>query len=103
MIYEEVHATTTQRRQAHIKTSGHLPTRLHIRSIHINTTKEVIKHIKTSKAQGPNQISNNHLKQLGTQGILALTSIANYSIQNNIITSIWKKWSNYNPHQTKQI
>jgi hypothetical protein len=54
-------------------------------------TKVVIKNIKNSGAQGPDQISNIHLKQLGTQGILALTNIANYSIQNNLIPTIWKK------------
>jgi hypothetical protein len=51
--------------------------------------KEVIKTIKRCKAQGPDQISNIHLKQLGTQGILAHTNITNYSIQHNIIPTIW--------------
>jgi hypothetical protein len=55
------------------------------------TTEQTKEVIKNSKAQGPDQISNLHLKQLGTQGIPVLTNIANYSIQQNIIPTIWKK------------
>jgi hypothetical protein len=53
-------------------------------------TTDTIKHIKNSTAEGRDQIYDIHLKQLGAQGILVLTNIANNSMQ-HINPTIWKK------------
>ena len=53
-------------------------------------TKEAIKKSKSSKALGPDKISNLHLKHLGPIGISYLTDIFNLSSATSQIPSIWK-------------
>ena len=53
-------------------------------------TKEAIKSCKASKAAGPDDISNLHLKHLGPMGIDYLTKIFNLSVATSIIPDIWK-------------
>ena len=53
-------------------------------------TAEAIKACKASKAAGPDNISNLHLKHLGPIGISYLTKIFNLSIASCIIPDIWK-------------
>ena len=51
-------------------------------------TGEAIKQAKSSKAIGPDRISNLHLKHLGPLGLEYLTNIFNLSLQNIIIPQI---------------
>ena len=53
-------------------------------------TKKAIKDCKASKAAGPDNISNLHLKHLGPSGIEYLTKIFNLSMATSIIPDIWK-------------
>jgi hypothetical protein len=53
-------------------------------------TKEAIKSAKPSKAAGPDNITNLHLKHLGPNGIKYLTRIFNLSMSTGIIPDIWK-------------
>lgn len=53
-------------------------------------TKEAIKQSKSSKALGPDKISNLHLKHLGPNGISYLTKIFNLSSSTCKIPAIWK-------------
>ena len=53
-------------------------------------TKEAIKKSKSSKALGPDKISNLHLKHLGPNGISYLTKIFNHSSSTCQIPAIWK-------------
>ena len=53
-------------------------------------TKDAIKKAKTSKALGPDGISNLHLKHLGPAGIQYLTHILNLSTATCEIPTIWK-------------
>ena len=53
-------------------------------------TKEAIKRSKASKALGPDQISNVHLKHLGPIGIEYLTKIYNLSLETCEIPTLWK-------------
>ena len=54
-------------------------------------TKDAIKSAKSSKAIGPDGISNLHLKHLGPAGIAYLTKIYNLSTSTSQIPQIWKK------------
>ncbi len=54
-------------------------------------TDKAIKTCKASKAAGPDNISNLHLKHLGPNGIAFLTKIFNISISTSTIPDIWKK------------
>jgi hypothetical protein len=53
-------------------------------------TSEAIKQAKSSKAIGPDGISNLHLKHLGPLGLEYLTNIFNLSLQHSKIPQIWK-------------
>ena len=53
-------------------------------------TAEAIKTCKASKAAGPDNISNLHLKHLGPKGVEYLTKIFNLSVASSIIPDIWK-------------
>ena len=53
-------------------------------------THNIIKRIKNSNSTGLDNISNQHLKHLGPQGIQALTNISNYSYAHCKIPTIWK-------------
>ena len=53
-------------------------------------TKAAIKASKTSKAIGPDGMSNLHLKHLGEAGIRYLTNIYNISVSESKIPDIWK-------------
>ncbi len=53
-------------------------------------TKKAIKACKASKAAGPDNISNLHLKHLGDNCIKYLTKIFNISMNTSIIPDIWK-------------
>ena len=53
-------------------------------------TDKAIKSCKASKAAGPDNISNLHLKHLGPNGISYLTKIFNLSVSTSIIPDIWK-------------
>ena len=54
-------------------------------------TKHIINNIRNTPSTGPDNISNMHLKHLGTHGIQALTNISNYSHAHCKIPSIWKR------------
>ena len=54
-------------------------------------TKEAIKKSKASKAIGPDNITNLHLKHLGNKGISFLTKIFNLSLNSSKIPAIWKQ------------
>lgn len=54
-------------------------------------TTQIIKRTKNSRAAGPDDITNLHLKHLGPHGVQALTNISNYSYQHCKIPTIWKK------------
>lgn len=54
-------------------------------------TWKAIKAAKASKAAGPDNISNLHLKHLGPNGVKFLTTIFNKSINTSTIPDIWKK------------
>jgi hypothetical protein len=54
------------------------------------TVSIIIKKLKNSKAEGPDHISNIHLKHLGPQAIIALTNIYNHAWLHNIFPPIWK-------------
>ena len=54
-------------------------------------TDKAIKSCKASKAAGPDNISNLHLKHLGPNGIAFLTNIFNISTRTSTIPDIWKK------------
>ena len=54
-------------------------------------TQHILNNIKNSKALGPDNISNLHLKHLGAHGVQALTNISNYSYAHNVIPNIWKQ------------
>jgi hypothetical protein len=49
-----------------------------------------IKNLKNSKAEGPDHISNIHLKHLGPIAITALTNIYNHAWLHNIFPPLWK-------------
>ena len=53
-------------------------------------TEAAIKQARASKARGPDNISNLHLKHLGPAAIAYLTSIFNLSLRNSQIPDIWK-------------
>ena len=53
-------------------------------------TTKAIKQSKSSKALGPDHISNLHLKHLGPAGIQYLTHIYNLSMSTSQLPSIWK-------------
>ncbi len=53
-------------------------------------TAEAIKKSKSSKAKGPDNITNLHLKHLGPLGIKYLTDIFNLSVSQSVLPSIWK-------------
>ena len=53
-------------------------------------TSNAIKKCKSSKALGPDQLSNLHLKHLGEHGIAYLTKIFNLSLATSNIPEIWK-------------
>ena len=53
-------------------------------------TAEAIRKSKTSKALGPDGLSNVHMKHLGPAGIAYLTKIYNLSMETSIIPDIWK-------------
>ena len=53
-------------------------------------TLEAIKACKSSKAAGPDNITNLHLKHLGPTGISYLTKIYNLSMRTGLIPDIWK-------------
>ena len=53
-------------------------------------TAKAIKKSKSSKAAGPDNITNLHLKHLGPKGLKFLTDIFNLTISTSITPSIWK-------------
>jgi hypothetical protein len=53
-------------------------------------TDKAIKQCKASKAAGPDNITNLHLKHLGPNGIAFLTKIFNISVSTSTIPDIWK-------------
>ena len=53
-------------------------------------TLEAIVKSKASKAIGPDQMSNLHLKHLGPKAIAFLTQIYNTSLKDSVIPDIWK-------------
>ena len=53
-------------------------------------TAKAIKTLKNSHAEGPDKISNYHLKHLGPHATTALTAIINYSWLHNKIPAVWK-------------
>ena len=57
----------------------------------IQQTTEVLKKCKSSKALGPDKISNLHLKHLGDFGTAYLTCIFNLSLDTGLIPDIWKQ------------
>ena len=59
---------------------------------HISTsdTLKALYHISHSKALGPDQISNLHLKHIGPKAIQLLTHIYNLALNNNTIPHTWK-------------
>ena len=57
---------------------------------HLETMK-TIRSCKSSKAAGPDNITNLHLKHLGINGIKYLTKIFNLSISTSTIPDIWKQ------------
>ena len=71
-----------------IKTLNSDPNQNHPFSI--EETTSVIKTLKRSRATGPDNISNYHLKHLGQNAIKALTDIFNHSWLHNDIPNFWK-------------
>ena len=53
-------------------------------------TTKAIKKCKTSKAIGPDGLSNLHIKHIGPKGINYLTTIFNLSFKTSQLPSIWK-------------
>ena len=53
-------------------------------------TAEAIKKCKSSKAKGPDNITNLHLKHIGPHGIKFLTDIFNLSVKYSVMPAIWK-------------
>ena len=60
-------------------------------SFTFDQTKKAIMSCKSSKAAGPDNITNLHLKHLGPNGIMYLTKIFNMSIKTSTIPDIWKR------------
>ena len=67
-----------------------LPTQ-DINPITPNEVSSIIRSIKNSRATGPDNICNLHIKNLGPIAINVLTTIFNKSISSNTIPQIWKR------------